>query len=271
LSIARNSSLAVLRRTIHYLGLYIESRDRFFILNLQKYVEEVWGRNILTLDQDTAEVEVLTGSVLDASALRIILRESTIESWSRALSVGENDIRLCQRDYKMIWKIGTATERRVEQRFEIYDWQSKTRGEVHIQERPAGTKDWAIIRNHWQLGLQATDVEEMYPYLDFTPQDEGTDRTEEYDEDGDLVYSPFGSYEDDYEPTFRLKNGLVAAGKDCAGKFHLYYILPELNEMGRSLFSLIETLRNIKFIEISESKDDDGEFISVAPWHSRQV
>jgi hypothetical protein len=253
-----------------YLGLYIESLNRFFILNLQKFVEETWGRDIFSLNQDTTEVEVLAGSVLDASALRIILRESTIEAWSRALSADENDIRLCQRDYKMIWKIGTAANRKVEQRFEIYDWQSKTRGEVHIQERPKGAKEWTVIRNHWQLGLKATDVEEMYPYLDFTPQDEGTERAEEYDEDGYLMYSPFGGYEDDYEPTLRLKNGLLAAGKDCAGEFHLYYILPELNELGRSLFCLIETLLKIKFIEIADS-DEKGEFISIAPWHSRQV
>jgi hypothetical protein len=36
----------------------------------------------------------------------------------------------------------------------------------------------------------------------------------------------------------------------------------------KSLFSLIETLIKIKFIEISET---EGEFMSVAPWHARQV
>jgi hypothetical protein len=59
-------------------------------------------------------------------------------------------------------------------------------------------------------------------------------------------------------------------GKDVAGDFHLYYILRELNELGRSLFSLIETLLKINFIEIADP-DDQGEFISIAPWHSRQV
>jgi hypothetical protein len=145
------------------------------------------------------------------------------------------------------------------------------RGEVHIEERSKGTKgQWTLLRNHWQLGLKATDVEEMYPYLDFTPQDEGMERAKEYDEDGDLIYSPFRDYEDDYEPTFRLKNGLLAAGKDIAGEVHVYNVLPELNELGRSLFSLIETLLKIQFIEIAES-DEEGEFISIAPWHARQV
>jgi hypothetical protein len=252
-----------------YLALYVESLDRFYILNLQKYVEEKWGKEILSLDQETAQVEVSSGSVLDASALRIILRKSTVEAWTKAMSADENDVRLCQRDYKIIWRIGTASERKVEQRFEIYDWQSKMRGEVHIEERAKGSDgEWTLLRNHWQLGLRATDVEEMYPYLDFTPLEEGEEPREDFDEDGYSPYWPFGQDEDEYRPTFRLKNGLVAAGEDFHGEFHRYYILPALNELGQSLYSLIDTLIKIKFIEIT---DTGGEFISIAPWHTRQV
>ena len=135
-----------------YLALYIESLDRFYVLNLQKYVEEKWGKNIYTLDQETVDVEVMQSSVLDASALQIILRNSTIDAWSKAMSAEKDDVRLCQRDYKIIWSIGTAEKRNVEVRFEIYDWQSKMRGEVHIEERAKGSKGgWTMLRNHWQL------------------------------------------------------------------------------------------------------------------------
>ena len=135
-----------------YLALYIESLDRFLILNLQKYVQERWGNKILSLNQKTADVQVAAGSVLDDAALRIILRESTVEQWVKAMSADEGQIRLCQRDYNIIWRLGTAASRKVEHRFEIYDWQSKTRGEVHIQERALGdTGEWTTLRNHWQL------------------------------------------------------------------------------------------------------------------------
>jgi hypothetical protein len=66
-----------------------------------------------------------------------------------------------------------------------------------------------------------------------------------------------------------LRNGQLAAGRDCAGEYHLYYFLLELNEFGRDLFKLIDLLLKIKFIEIAE--DGPSEFISVAPWHSRHV
>ena len=251
-----------------YLALYIESLDRFLILNLQKYVDMTWGRDILSLTQKTANAEVSAGSMLDKEALGIILRESTVEEWMKAMSADESQIRLCQRDYNIIWRIGTAAARKVELRFEIYDWQSKTRGEVHIQERGQGDSgDWTTLRDHWQLMLQATGVEEMYPYLDFTADEEGEEYScNDYDDD-----ESFGNYWDDdreYRPTFKLKSGQIAVGDDCSGEFHLYYIIPALNELGRNLFKLIETLIEIKVVSI---KNEGGEFVSIAPWHRRQV
>ena len=71
-----------------------------------------------------------------------------------------------------------------------------------------------------------------------------------------------------YRPTFTLKNGQIAAGEDCAGEFHLYFLIPALNELGQALFGLIKMLADIKFIEINDEPD---EFLSIAPWHRRQV
>jgi hypothetical protein len=254
-----------------YLALYIESLDRFLIINLQKYVEERWGKKILSLNQKTVDVQVSAGSVLDEDALGIILRKSTVEQWVKAMSADESHIRLCHRDYNIIWRIGTASVRKVEHRFEIYDWQSKTRGEVHIQERAVGDAgDWTMVRNHWQFMLRATDVEEMYPYLDFTAAEEGEDYryngVEEFDDEGYRNY--LDNDDGEYRPTFKLQNGQIAAGDDYSGEFHLYYIIPELNELGQNLFKLIETLIEIKFIEI---KDEPGEWMSIAPWHAREL
>src|SRR5262249_9558708 len=152
-----------------------------------------------------------------------------------------------QRDYNIIWSIGTASRRKVEHRFEVFDWQSKTRGEVHIEERPRGSDgEWIILRNHWQLGLQATDVEDMYPYLDFVPAEEGEEPDEEVDADAFLSHIVFGSVRDDDRPIFRMKNGQYAAGEDIYGEYYLYYLIPELNKLGKSLFSLIKTLIKIK-------------------------
>jgi hypothetical protein len=48
----------------------------------------------------------------------------------------------------------------------------------------------------------------------------------------------------------------------------LYSHHPDLHDLGHALFGLIKTLIDIKFIEIT---DEPGEFMSVAPWHFRQV
>jgi hypothetical protein len=90
-------------------------------------------------------------------------------------------------------------------------------------------------------------------------------RLDELDEYGDRSY-----LDDDreYRPTAKLKNGQIAAGEDYSGEFHLYYLIPELNELGRNLFELVKTLIDIKFIEI---RDEGGEWMSIAPWHARQV
>jgi hypothetical protein len=70
------------------------------------------------------------------------------------MSADEDQVRLCERDYNIVWRIGTASQRKVDHRFEIYDWQSKTRGEVHIEERPKGSEGkWTAVRNHWQFML----------------------------------------------------------------------------------------------------------------------
>jgi hypothetical protein len=253
-----------------YLALYIGSLDSFFILNLQKYVEDHWGRDILTLQQKTATVQVPKNSTLDAEAFDLILRESTVEEWSKALSAEESKVRLCQRDYNLIWSIGTAAERKVEQHVEIFDWQSKTRGEIHFEERPLSGGDWEVIRNHWEFMLSIQHVEDSYPYLDFSAEEEAQESSSFYlDDEGD--YRPSSVWGDDYdgEPYFKLKNGELAAGSDVAGEYHLYYLQFELNDVGHNLFQMIKLLLEIKFIEISD--DESGEFISVAPWHSRHV
>ncbi len=174
------------------------------------------------------------------------------------MSVEKSQARLCQRDYSLIWRIGTAGKRKVEQRAEIFDWQSKTRGEIHFEER-AISGGGEGLRNHWQLMLGVEHVEDAYPYLDFSAEEEAEESSSCY-VDGDGDYRPSSVWGDDYdgEPGFLLKNGQLAAGRDCSGEYHLYYFLFELNDLGRDLFRLINLLLKIKFIEIKEN--EPGEF-----------
>jgi len=92
------------------------------------------GRKIFALAQHEVSIEVPGGSTLDEQAFRIIMAASDVEEWGRALGDDDESTRLCRRDYDLIWRTGTASERKVVHRVVIFDWQSKTRGEVHFEE-----------------------------------------------------------------------------------------------------------------------------------------
>jgi hypothetical protein len=118
--------------------------------------------------------------------------------------------------------------------------------------------------------LSVDQVEDSYPYLDFSAEEEAETGPSFY-VDGDGDYRPSSVWGGDYsgDPCFQLKNGQLAAGHDAAGEYHLYYLLFELNDVGRRLFELIKLLLKVNFVEIKDQ--ESGEFISVAPWHSRHV
>ncbi len=234
-----------------YLALYVESADTFLVLNLQKYVADRWERSIFEVNQKEVTIEVPSSSVLDEQAFNLILADNDIQEWVRALGAEDSDVRLCRRDYDLIWHIGTASKRQVEHRIRIVDWQSKMRGEVYIQERPtSGDLKWTDLRAHWQLGLSAHDIEKMYPYLElYSTNDEIVD-------------------EDEDEPLLELSNGEVVQGIDCAGEYFEFTLGSRLNSLGNRLFESVENLGRIGLLEINEGM---SEFIDIAPWNRRSV
>ena len=167
-----------------YLALYIECIDTFFVLNLQKYVIDEWGKDILTLDQATATVYISKESVLDEQAFRLILAESDTEEWKKALGAEEDAVSVCLRDYDLIWHIGTAQDRNVGHKLVFMDWQSKTRGQFYIYERPQDSNDeWHTLRKHLQYMMNVFDLERVYPYLEFYALEDDDDDDWGYDED----------------------------------------------------------------------------------------
>lgn len=239
-----------------YLLVYVESADTFLILDAVKYAKEHFGSELHTMKEKTLTVKVPTSNVLDDDAFNALLQRGSVEEWSRVLDAPEEDVRLCLRDFSVIWHIGTAEKRRVQQRFEVTDWQSKLRGEVDLQERPEDSSDddeWESIRPHWQPYLRMEDVESAYPYLDFEPADE--------DFQSDCEWS-----NEDNNPFVELKDGTTLYGRDRSSEYNEYLLRPKLNKMGKRLFKLV-----LKLIEADLMDEPDGErsMISVAPWHRR--
>jgi hypothetical protein len=245
-----------------YLVVYVDSVDKFLILNIQNYVTEHWGRDILSLDQKTATVHIPTDSELDNQAFYLILVKSDIEEWKKALESEEGNVRLCRRDYNLIWHLGTAEERCVQHRVVFWDWFSKNRSQLYILERAlAGDTEWENLREHWQAAMSVYNLESEYPYVEFYSL--------EHIDAGEDIWGD-KEEEDEYDdvPPVALSNGNVVRGVNFCFEYFEYCFGMRLNELGKEMLSWIQTLAISGLVEIDPGK---SEFISIAPWHGRAV
>jgi len=229
-----------------HLVVYVESAATFLVMNLQDYVSETWGRNILTLSQKTATIEVPTSSLLDEQAFSILLRLADIAQWAKALDADLADMRVLQRDFDLIHALGTAGDRNVEFGVLWRKWLSKTRHELRVAERPDGfdgdlDDGWDVIHEHWHYEPETF-----------------TNRwgEEELVDDGE---------------TIMLKNGDEVFGPNAANEYCEFVFGAELNEYGDKLFAYLQQLVKLELLELRDAERDGGTFINVAPWNSRLV
>ncbi|WP_448670411.1 DUF4365 domain-containing protein [Pseudoxanthomonas mexicana] len=249
-----------------HLVVYVESVDQFLVLNLQDYISQKWGRQILTLDQKTATVTIDASSVLDEQAFAILLSHADVAQWMKALDIDITDARLLYRDYNLIYSIGTAEERGVEHGMIWTNWLSKMRDEVAIGERPAGfdggaDDGWNVVQRHWQYG--GIDPEDGYPELELFKIDDYEPETftnrwgeEELEEDG-VIHT--------------LRNGEEVFGPNAANEYCEFVFGVRLNDYGKKLFAGVQELLRMRLIEVREPGGDEHTFLSSAPWHSRLV
>ena len=281
-----------------YLVVFVESVDKFFILNIQKYISENWGREIFSLNQKTATVHVPKDSALDEQAFMLILVKSDIEEWKKVLESDENRVFLCRRDYNFIWHLGTAKERQVQHHVVFRKWLTKCRGELYILEHPipveesyqilqkhwryvqnyvgfnnrlnepyslevpiaAGTQ-YKVLREHWQYFMNLDDLELQYPYVEFSV-------IEAISAERDSWVDDWKDDEFEEDLTVVLPNGDVVIGKSFADEYIEYYFRVQLNDLGKEMISWIKYLVNSELLEVNLG---EGESISIAPWHDRAV
>lgn len=239
-----------------YLVVYIESADIFLIFDIVGYIEEEFGKGVYELAQKSITVKVPTSSILDQTAFDLLLRRGDAQEWSRVLTAEPDEIHFCQRDFSVIWRLGTATERQVEHRVEVTDWQSKLRGEVEISERSvdpdADNLDWEPVREHWQYMLTMRDIESAYPYLSFTPFDEERQNEIEYWDN------------EDNEPKFVFSDGTSVYGENFSEEYYYYQLRPVLNATGERLWRMVRTLLKADIVDPPD--ESQGEFLNIAPW-----
>lgn len=239
-----------------YVVVYVEAVDRFFITNIQRYVSEEFGDQILTEKRKTISVKIAKESQLDSQAFSLLLRNHNLKAWQKRIHDDEDFAAVFFRDGNLIKHIGSAEERGVEIVFLLRKYGSKTRSEVYILERPIdGSGEEIGIHVHWHFFMP--DPEAVFPYLYLTPDDKSEEEIDDYwneDENPDW-------------PPIELSSGKLVHPD---GVFELveYRMKAELNDLGQGWLQTLEIMEAAGFVEVDTKAKT---FVSVAPWHTRDV
>lgn len=234
-----------------YLVLYIECANEFLIMNISSYVKETYDSNIFKLTQKTLTIDVPKNQKLDDQVFGLILERNDLDEWRKVLNSSNDDINYCYRDYDLIWHLSTAEERNVSHSVIFMDWLSKTRGQLKIFETSKNSN--VILREHWQYMMSIEELEESYPYVEFFKEE--NDRYWWDDEDED-------------SPEITLANSDTLTGVNAANEYIEYKCGMRLNDLGQQMVEWVKIMTSVGLVEI---KTGQSEFISIAPWHNREI
>lgn len=249
-----------------HLAVYVEAIDSFLVTNLQAYITSTWGRGILELDQKTATIFVSTSSHLDEQAFSILLRDAEIAQWVKALEIDQSVAQQLHRDYDLIYAMGSADDRGMKHAIVWTKWLSKMRHELEFVELPQSSDEafeieGVTLHEHWEFG--GIEIPDSYPYLEFFSVDEYEPETfvnrwgeVELEEDGEL---------------YTLPNGEEVFGPNAANEYCEFVIGARLNKQGEALYKYVTALVRMGLLELRPSDEDTRTFLSIAPWHGRDV
>jgi hypothetical protein len=196
----------------------------------------------------------------------------------------EEQSQIAVRDCDLIYRIGTASTRRVDIRLVFRDWQSKMRRESHFEERPRkkpanGSQDWSLIYQLWESKiLSLPSLLDRFPYLSILPASKRF-----YDPSDDYRFQQFDwllrqrasseHEDDDYfddgdVPTISLGNRRVAFGIDRFGEANEYYLAIKPNNLGLQMLAWVQDMTQAGFLSVDRDKP---KWVSIAPWHHRCV
>lgn len=236
-----------------YLVMYVEALDRFLVINIKRWVAEKFGAAILTNGQKTHTVKVPLSEVLDEQAFSLIIRDNMVEALKRTLEEDDAGAKKFFRDAEVIKWMQTCERDDVRNRFIFTSWISKARSEARFEYLKDG--EWKVFRNHWQYMMG--DLETAFPYIEFIGLDD--EELEEWmDEDDDS----------DGVERIELKNGTTSVGPNCSNEFYHHEMALRLNAMGRRWAKTLNALEQAGAIVV---RSESGGFVSVAPWHVRQL
>jgi len=145
-------------------------------------------------------------------------------------------------------------------------WLSKMRHELEFVELPQSSDEafeieGVTLHEHWEFG--GIEIPDSYPYLEFFSVDEYEPETfvnrwgeVELEEDGEL---------------YTLPNGEEVFGPNAANEYCEFVIGARLNKQGEALYKYVTALVRMGLLELRPSDEDTRTFLSIAPWHGRDV
>ncbi|MGQ3487608.1 DUF4365 domain-containing protein [Roseovarius pacificus] len=265
-----------------YLALYIESVDRFLAIDLQRWVRDHFGDQIMTLGQKTVRVKVDKKNELDNEFFRIVLNRNLIASLRQSLDKDDDkEIARFLRDSSVVQWMSNCRQKGGKARLTVVKWISKMRTEAYFEAcEPDG--DWELFRTHWQYSMGELAL--AFPYLKFIPEASAEPvRYPEVIEDFDghefkiwhesfiVIETETGEEldEDEFEGECLLEigDGEYSYGNMGGGEMVEHRLAIELNEMGARWADTLTVLVNAEVISVNL----EPHMISVAPWHARDA
>lgn len=267
-----------------YLTVYVESADQFLAIDIKEWINKHYGSDILKLDQKTVTVKVHKRNLLDEDFFRIALSRNLVPSLRDAFSQDDDDqIARFFRDSSLVKWLAICAQSNIQARIRVTSWISKARTEVYFEELNS-EGEWQIMRSHWQFMMR--ELVDAFPFLTLKPKRkaveiitvnkidtfDGGEHEEiirsisfvENDEEDELDWD---DDEFDGECLLSIGNGEFSYGDMAGYEYVTHEIFIGLNQIGERWAETLQVLEDAEIISV----DMKPHYISVAPWHARDI
>ena len=229
-----------------YLVLYIESADKFLIIDPKEYARKNFSSPILKdCTGATTTLRIPKTHQLTPELLEKIRRSHENEAMAKHLSSLAQGTSGFKGLFNLIYKIGRRQKAGRSVMCSLTDWQSKLRGELSFYELSEdGTETPILTHWHIQYLLSSQNFESSFPFLQFR-------HPEDFDR------------EDLDDPLHVLTPSGRRYWAQDFGEYWLFDLETKLNSLGRALFKEIVYLRKIGLLTVDVNK---AELTNAAPW-----
>jgi hypothetical protein len=215
-----------------YLVLYIESVD-IFLINIQKYIEQTWGNNILSFPQQTKKILIPAENFLQPEIFLEILYKEDLRLWTKFFGAGINEAWLCMEYHDLIERLATINQEKIERRLVIRDWINKFgRLQLFFEEKvTSASEEWHKFYDKWMYELSYQEIENEFVFLEFS----------RFDYDDWLE----AEKEENCATFLELSNGEVVSGIDVNGleEIFQYTLSIKISQRGLEMYKWISLMK----------------------------